>query len=188
MSLQVKSDRPGQFWGVHGRGAAPCAPPRGFRPAEGVRAAWPSEGGPFTRTPTLRGRTPAQKNGIRYERKVLKELSDRFGTSFRPAQWMRFEDETGERWCQPDGILLRPEGATIFEVKYTFISDAYYQLRQLYSPVVQRAFLPKKINLIVVCRNFDPATPFPEKPFLLRLPSEVESFSGESMGVLSWML
>lgn len=181
------SERPGSFWGVRA-GVAPCAPPRNFRPAEGVRAAWPSEGGPFSRTPTLRGRSVAQKAGIRYERKVLKELGERFGPQFLPAQWMRFEDETGERWCQPDGILLREEGATIFEVKYTFISDAHYQLRQLYAPVVQRAYRPKRTNLIVICRNFDPATPFPEKPVLLRTPSEVASFATDEMGVLSWML
>ena len=48
------------------------APPSGFRVAKEVRAAWPSQVGPFARTSA--GGTPAQRAGKRYEKKVLKFL------------------------------------------------------------------------------------------------------------------
>lgn len=184
---QAQSDSPRSFWGVSSA-VAPCAPPLKFRPAVGVRAAWPCESGPFARPLTLRGKTVAQKAGLRYEKKVLNELSERFGSAFHPSPWLRFTDETGTRYCQPDGLLIQERGTFIFEVKYSFVSDAWFQLRRLYGPVVERAYRPAKIFYVVICRNYDVARPFPEVPHLFKTPSELVTYDGDATGVLSWML
>lgn len=137
------------------------APPAGFRAAEGVRLAWATGDGPFGRAPS-RGGTAAQRAGRRYERKALDFLSKQLGGAFKPSQWFRFYDKSGHRWCQVDGLLNDEHGLVIFEVKYSFTADAWWQLRKLYEPVVKRAFLAKSAQLVVVCKNFDPATQFPE--------------------------
>ena len=173
-------------------GTRPVLPPRGFRPAEGVRSAWSVGDGPFGRTPQpSKRRTAAQNAGLRYERKVKKLLGDTFGPEFRPGQWLRFfeRSETTPRFCQVDGLLVRGNRAIIFECKYTFTSDAWFQLRQLYEPVVRKAFYADVVGLCVVCRVFDPAIAFPEETELL-FDTELASWAGRDafpkIGVLSW--
>ena len=149
---------------------AACAPPARFRAAEGVRSAWPVGDGPFGRTPDLTriSGTGAQREGIRYERKALKMLATNLGEVFTPHQWFRFTTAEGVRWCQVDGVTHTPELTTIFEVKLRFTSDAWWQLRKLYEPVIRRAYYPKDVALVIVCRSFDPAVPFPEPVSHLR--------------------
>lgn len=142
-----------------------AVPPKGFRSAEGLRSAWIAPEGPFGRGPSpLRG-TPAQKAGIRYERKVAEHVREQY-VNYTVGQWWGFVDRAGyRRWCQTDGFLMTPEGAIIFEVKVRGVPDAYFQLHQLYRPVVQRA-LPgvKIVALVMVCKHFDPMVRFPEEP------------------------
>lgn len=145
----------------------PCgvggAPPKGFRAAEGVRSAWLIGEGPFGRTPRRAG-TLAQRNGRRYERQALKYLAGVLGRGFTPSQWFRFYDGGGAapRFCQTDGLFVDGAGVVIFEVKRTFSADAWWQLTKLYSPVVRAALAPKRLQCVVVCKSFDPATAFPE--------------------------
>lgn len=161
-----------------------CAPPRRFRSAEGAVDARREISGPFA-APSLRGKTSAQKIGIRYERKVLKELGAIHGPEFSPSQWFsyRVPNDTARRWCQVDGFLSTSSGITLFEVKSRFSSDAWYQLRRLYEPVVRGVFPTVPLRLVVVCRSFDPWTPFPEAYTL------IESFDNlvdHSINVLPW--
>lgn len=171
-----------------GAGADRCAPPRGFRSAEGVRRAWLSGGGPFGRTPSLRGKSAAQKAGIRYERKVNKELSLELGAGFDSSVWFRYNDASGERWCQVDGLWWANDGETavIFEVKSRFTSDGWYQLRLLYEPVVRAALQPKRIQHVLICKSFDPAMPFPEDFNLI--PSVRSPLEPGVVSVLPWRL
>ena len=143
-------------------GSRVCAPPSWFRGVAGVRSAWPTSCGPFGRTPDRLKGTRAQRTGKRYERKALAYLGKTLGKAFEASPWFRFEDSTRSiRWCQPDGLLRTKEAAFIFEVKYSFSSAAWWQLRKLYEPVVSKAFgLP--VQCIVVCKSFDSAVPFPE--------------------------
>lgn len=143
-----------------------CAPPSWFRGVAGVRAAWPHPCGPFSRTPSLHG-SKAQRTGKRYERKALAHLSEVCGDRFRPSPWFKFEDDTNSiRWCQPDAILHTQFATVIFEIKYSFTSDAWWQLRHLYEPVIRKVYA-RPIAVVVVCKSFDPAVPFPEKYALL---------------------
>lgn len=146
---------------LQNEGGVPCAPPLTFRDAGEVRAAWPITTGPFGPASTRRG-TPAQRQGLRYERKALDHLSATFGPAFVRHQWFEYQDKRGRRYCQTDGLLQTPLGAAIFEIKYSFTAEAHTQLRMLYAPVVRAAYHPARLALVIVCKNFDPAVQFPE--------------------------
>lgn len=162
-----------------GAGTTVCAPPSRFRGAEGVRHAWPSGVGPFGRAPSLRGKSAAQKIGIRYERKVLTALAAEYGSTFLPNFWFQFQTGDARRWCQLDGIVREGDSVLLFEVKARFTSDAWWQLRRLYEPVVRKAWYPQRIRHVVVCKSFDPSTPFPEEYEL------ISSLSGIQDGVIN---
>lgn len=170
-----------------GAGVAVCAPPRGFRSAEGVRHAWLSGGGPFGRTPSLRGKSAAQKAGIRYERKVQKELAHELGEAFQSSVWFKYDDASGPHWCQVDGLWQRGgKEVVIFEIKSRFTSDGWFQLRRLYEPVVRKALYPSALRHVLICRSFDPVAAFPEDFILIEsLRSPLES---GVVSVLPWRL
>lgn len=164
---------------------AACAPPRRFRPAGQIVEAHPEASGPFN-TNSLRGRSAAQKAGIRYERKVLKELSAEFPGEFLPSQWFRFDDGSPSiRWCQVDGLRVAPSHVTIFEVKSSFCAEAGYQLRHLYLPVVRNVYPTLPVDLVVICKTFDPNVAFPEAYSIIDHLSRVVP---ETICVLPWRL
>jgi hypothetical protein len=202
--LQISQPSPKGLLQASGSGTplSSAPPPSSFRCAEGVRAAWPSAEGPFGRTPSplssgkRRGTvrcgasqkgTPAQRMGLRYERKVLSYLSGVF-PGFIPSQWFRYASDAGTKWCQVDGLLLLPGGKVlIFEVKYSFVEAAWWQLRKLYEPVVRRAYYAREVGLCLICRSYDPSKRFPEEVELLpdlKIWGERPSFS--KIGVFSW--
>jgi|SRR5262245_9376727 len=153
-----------------------CAPPPWFRGVEGVRDAWlDSSGGPFGRTPARLKGTGAQRNGKRYERKALAYLRRALGEGFISSPWFRYEDgQSTLHWCQPDGILRIPPLTIAFEVKYSFTSAAWWQLRRLYEPILRVAYRGP-VGVVVVCKSFDPAVPFPEEYILCPLASTLLS-------------
>lgn len=91
-----------------------------------------------------------------------------------PGPWVEFIDgPSGERrWCQPDGLLIeiRRGRITVLEAKYTHTELAYYQLFDLYIPVMQSLF-PRALWTFVgceICARYDPATIVPAKVVLCR--------------------
>lgn len=171
-------------------GVLRCAPPKGFRAATGVRAAWfRDEAGPWGRTPTpLRG-NGAQRAGLRYERKVLDLLCELFPET-KKSPWFEFNDPhtSCPRWCQPDAMLKTEDGLILFEVKIRFTSDAWFQLEQLYRPVVERALLRPVNATVVICRTFDPAVQFPVPITHLSEISLSAILSSPAMPVYSWRM
>lgn len=166
-----------------------CAPPPWFRGAEGVRSAWATSGGPFGRTPArLRG-SAAQRAGIRYERKAIKFLTKEFGKDFTPSQWFQFTDMYGKvHFCQVDGLIRINNFLILCEIKVTFTSDAWFQLRKLYEPVIRKALNPPRLASLIVCKSFDPAVPFPEAPLILPTIRGVCSpeWDCTKIGVFAW--
>lgn len=157
-------------------------PPRRFREAGTVRAAWSCEG-PFGRTvPRLRG-SAAQRAGIRYERKVLKQLKLEL-PSVWTSPWFRFQTERDSRWCQPDALLKSSEDLVIFEVKIRSTTDAWWQLEHLYKPVVEKAFERRVTGIVLICKHLDPMVGLPGEPhhvFSFRDASLARGFS-----VMQW--
>lgn len=107
----------------------------------------------------------AQKAGIRFQAKVRDWA---FGGVFigriEEGPWFAYEDESRRfHFCQPDFIFDDTLGVmTVVEAKRIFSSDAWWQLRKLYLPVLQKLFPNTTLIPLCVCKSFDPATACPE--------------------------
>jgi len=162
-------------------------PPRRFKPAgvvEGVK--YSPIPPPFIREKKRRGR---RADGIRYEKRVHEYLTDLYGDFYIPSLWLLFQEVGRDRprWCQPDGLLFLPYTGqiTIVECKLQHTSDAYWQLKWLYLPVIAKAFPGThwKFGLCEVVKWYDPATQFPEP---VRLRASVSDVTPFEIGVHIW--
>jgi len=107
-------------------------------------------------------------DGIRYERKAHQYLAERFPSGHVLAPWVSFKsrERIGYFHCQPDALILdlRRNSITVVEIKLKHTSDAWWQVRQLYMPVVQHIFGPSWDYIAVeLAKWFDPHTKFPER-------------------------
>lgn len=140
--------------------------PQGFKPAGRVLSAG------FCQPPHLRKRryTGRRLEGVRYEKKAHGYLEEFYGERYLASPWIRFFAGGVWRWCQPDGLLLDLERGriTIVEMKYQHTSDAWWQVRWLYQPVLAAMFPPElwQFDACEVVKWYDPATLFPEKVVL----------------------
>lgn len=144
-------------------------PPEAFRPAGRVLSAG------FSTPPALRRKryTGRRLEGVRYERKVHEHLRELHGDLYLESPWLRFfpaEDGARWRWCQPDALLFDFQRGriTIVEVKYQHTSDAWWQVKKLYLPVLQAMFPANlwEFDFCEVVKWYDPATAFPERVVL----------------------
>lgn len=87
--------------------------------------------------------------------------------------WLRFWDDDGEKFCQPDGLLVNPWRGliSIIEIKYSHCPEAYDQLFRTYAPVIRAIFGGLyRIACVEVVKWFDPATLVPTAPRLCKYP------------------
>lgn len=114
-------------------------------------------------------RTGRRAEGVRYERKIHEVFEQRLGAGYIVNPWFRFLEVGVEkpRWCQPDALLFDFTAGkiTIVECKLQHTSDAWWQLRWLYLPVISKAFPGDlwKFSIIEVVKWYDPAVIFPER-------------------------
>ena len=169
--------------------------PYGFRSAQLPlrRARIDLKPSPISRS--AQGNTHARRKGLVYETRVINALKMHLAHLF-PSPTLHFVD-AGHVWraAIPDAIHftgpfdpMNPEGITVFEVKSTHMADAWWQLRKLYQPVLQQTYPFAKINVVEICRVFDPAAPFPEAPKVIFSPYDLPSLSPSDFGVLRWKL
>lgn len=124
----------------------------------------------------LRG---VRRKGMLFERRVNRFLRDHYGEdSYLQGPWVRFVSagERQPRWCQPDAIIVDELGRRIIivEIKLRHTSDAWYQLRRLYEPVLRVVYGPRwDFALCEVVKWFDPSTAFPERFDMVKMPHEV---------------
>lgn len=154
-----------------------CLPPRSFKHAHSTYRA------EFTHPPAFaRGARPkkrgARGEGLRYEAKVQSAFLDHYGNRYLQSPWLAFWDNNGYRMCQPDGLLFDffRGRLTIIEIKLRHTSDAYYQLRQLYEPVI-RILFPSSLWDIRCCevvKWYDPAIAFPGQVQLRENPEDTD--------------
>lgn len=167
----------------------PALPP-GFRPVENLQTAWRAE--PDLLIPArAEGDEPsvAQLNGLRYERKVREHFGQKV-PKVVVGPWFFFRDKHGTRRCQPDMLFPLGGWTVIAEVKLNFTTDAWWQLRKLYEPVVQKA-LDVPTKCMVVTEMYDPAVPWPEEIYLMKNSDDVSYWltkRHDLMGVLRWTL
>lgn len=150
-----------------------CPPPRRFQAAVGVRQARFTSQPPFIRRGRSRGRFAV---GVRYERDVQELLGlhalGQVELEHVSGPWIEFIDRNGKpRWCQPDALLINKTARTclIAEVKYQHTADAWWQLKHLYGPVLEKIYPAHRLGFVEIVHWFDPLTPWPEA--VLRVPS-----------------
>lgn len=90
--------------------------------------------------------------GIAYERAIARVLPHA-----RKGQWFYFEDFYGPGYCQTDFLLFTPTAIYVLEAKLTDTPAAQAQLRELYLPVVARAYNTPAFGIVVV-KNLLPET------------------------------
>jgi len=141
-------------------------PPAKFTPAGKVETARVSPfEPPFLRTRRYTGK---RAEGVRYEKKVQAYLMELYPDTYVPGPWLLFRAEGGTkwRWCQPDGILIDEVRGiiTCIEVKYSHTSNAWWQVRQLYQPVLEHIFPPDlwKHQACEIVKWYDASVGFPE--------------------------
>jgi hypothetical protein len=110
-----------------------------------------------------------------YENRVQEHLRDLYGQAYIESPWIIFADASrAGRWCQPDGVLIdvRRGRVVVVEAKYQHTARAWFQLFQLYLPVVRQLFPSPSWECvgIEVCKWFDPATPTPEPAIKREFP------------------
>jgi hypothetical protein len=127
--------------------------------------------------------------GVRYEARGHEYFRQLFGRNYISGQWIMFKDleEPKVRWCQTDGLLLVPEEkrVIVLEFKYQHTSDAWWQLRKLYQPLVEHLFekLHWTVCVCEVVKWYDPATRFPER---VKMVSNVLDVTSSDFGVHIW--
>ena len=101
-----------------------------------------------------RGSNPAARLGLRYERQIKRELEHHatagnlYHVDHNP--WLTFTDTCGTSLCCPDFVIDSPLGATVVEVKLTWVPVAAEKLRSLYCPVVSCILGDRVRSLIIV--------------------------------------
>lgn len=123
---------------------------------------------PFLRHPPRRGR---KRQGLIYQARAGAWLLDHFKPHFRFSPWVVFNED---RWCQPDGLILSPERSRIVvtEIKLRHCSEAWFQLFQLYIPVVQMLFPDWEVVGCEVVKWYDPSSVVPQAPKLRENPAD----------------
>lgn len=115
-------------------------------------------------------RTGKFARGVKYEKEVHLRLEKQYGVEFEPGPWYCYKAEHEERkkFCQLDGILHRPDGSLVLlECKYNHCPDAFFQLTNLYLPVVRKLYPTVDLALCEVVKWYDPAVVFPSAITLL---------------------
>lgn len=166
---------------------AKILPPKRFRPAGCVEwVKWSPVPPPFINTKKRKGK---RAQGIAYEKKWHMFALESFKGIYVPSPWFYFKEVGVDkpRWCQPDGLLIELETGriTIVECKLQHTSDAWWQLRWLYLPVVSAAFPAShwQFSVVEVVKWFDCATFFPEK---VKMKPDVRDVHSNEFGVHIW--
>lgn len=125
------------------------------------------------------------KRGLRYERKVLASLAQRYGLRVAPQLPFLFQTNSKRGRAVVDGlVLLDPGRALVVEVKTAFSADAWYQVHKFYLPIVREALPGLDVRGLVLCQNFDPWVKVPKEPRLVDSPEAVFDASTDSLCVL----
>lgn len=110
----------------------------------------------------------------------MHQFLERTHPCYLASLWFHYSDTQGQKWCQPDGLLLDPwKGRiTICEVKHQHTPKAYTQLFDIYEPVVRAAFPEySQILCVEIVRWFDPAVSSQVRPHLCEAIQRAKPFA-----------
>jgi hypothetical protein len=141
-----------------------CPPPARFKPAGHVFEAHVSFEKPaFDKEVRRRGRRAL---GVKYEKQAQEYLQLHLGEKYVPSPWLRYRNDRGWNWCQPDGLILDVAQlrVVVIEIKYSHTANAWWQVEQLYKPVLRALFKEQgqwRFDACEVVRWYDPLVAFP---------------------------
>lgn len=122
--------------------------------------------------------------GKKFEAHVHAQL-DFIYRNYRQGPWVSFSGpEQQHRLCQPDALIIEQDlnRVLIVEIKAQHTTDAWWQLRKKYEPVV-RVLLPLHTRVVEICDNCDTSIAFPEP---IKLITNLEEVDGDHFYVLPW--
>jgi len=88
-------------------------------------------------------------------------MLQRYAGAWEPSRWFAYSAGGKRAYCQVDGLLHSENRIVLCEVKYQHCADSYFQLHNLYLPVVRAIYPEREIALCEVVRWYDPACLFP---------------------------
>ena len=106
--------------------------------------------------------SPAHRKGHAHERRVAEHLEGNEWVVYGP--WIEYCTQGGRiSTCQPDFLVFNPSRGviTILEAKLRHCPEAYFQLRNLYAPLLKFLFPAWEIRLQEVVRWYDRLEHFP---------------------------
>jgi hypothetical protein len=113
------------------------------------------------------------RKGLKYEAKVHDYFLGQYGLRYFPGQWWMYGTgtyQTAPRYCQTDGLWIDEarRRLVLLEVKYSHTASAYWQMENLYVPVLQRYFGKDRFALctVEVVKWYDCAIACPRRPVL----------------------
>lgn len=131
---------------------------------------------PFTKSSKPRG---SRADGVRYETKTQEYLKQTVakeeGLELIQSPWLVFKSgsrDARDRFCQPDSLIVNKEAKhiTIVEVKLQHTSFAWWQVRQLYEPVLRRIYTNHTFSALEIVKWLDPSVAFPETFYYAKSP------------------
>lgn len=130
-------------------------------------------------------RSGAQKAGLAYQRRVGDYLRlVRNPDSISSSPWFHYLDSSSRRsYCQPDFLVADVLQVLVVEVKLRWTTDAWWQLRKLYLPVVAKAFPDRHPVPLCITRSYDPSAQIPEE---VNLVDGIDLCSPDKFNVLVW--
>lgn len=165
----------------------PPPPPR-FTPALNIK--WADFAPQAPHFKPKRKATGRRLQGIKYEAAVQQHMQRIFPYGYMPSPWLRFETHEGMKFCQADGILVELSAGiiTIIEVKYQHTTDAWWQLRRLYQPVLEHIFAGTdwQFRVVEIVKWYDPAVQWPEQIQRVEDLEQAFKLPADTTGVHIW--
>jgi hypothetical protein len=110
-----------------------------------------------------RGTSPAQKLGLRYERKVesalcaiVRDLGQSAKMEFQVP--LHFHDAIGPGLAIADFILTYDEVVIVGEIKYTWTTEGNDKLVKLYIPLAMHLYSTPRVHGLIIARSLVPDT------------------------------
>lgn len=109
----------------------------------------------------------ARRAGITFEKRVGEFLNGLFGNQVVSNSWISYFDESnGDRICSPDHLIIDVKAGvvTVVECKLSHTANAWYQLNDVYAPVIKFLFPGFDVRLIEICKNYERSISYPQVP------------------------
>ncbi len=105
--------------------------------------------------PTRRRVKGSAARGLAFQRKVHADLTEMFDTlELFDGPWIKYLDDSGSHWCQPDSLVIAEDRVLIVEAKLSLRrwKTALAQLQRLYRPAVEHIF--QRPSVMCVAFNY----------------------------------